>query len=321
MQLAPAAPFIPESWQGRRLAQLPVQGEHAVDFLRVPGDDAGRDEGPDLVQEEAEAGDGAEVAATAAQSPEEISVLVRPGPPQLPVGGHDVDLLQVVDGPPKLPAEVTETPSEGEPGDAGERDEAQDGGKAIGLGGAIDVAEKTARADPGARTVGVDVDPAHPRHVHRQPAVGERSSRHIVASTLDRQQDAVGAGEGDRLLHLADRDRLDDEGGAARHHPVPDGRRLFVADLAAPEHPSLELRRQGVDCSLAHVHWLAVEARHPKHRHGRNVRSTAVRRIGRFPTFVARPSRWTPARRRARPAIGYRACGRCGPGWPPRSWH
>ena len=52
----------------------------------------------DRVQLEEEAGDDAEIAAAAAQRPEQVGVLLLAGGDEAAVGQHDVGLEQIVDG-------------------------------------------------------------------------------------------------------------------------------------------------------------------------------------------------------------------------------
>src|SRR3712207_3765735 len=89
-----------------------------------PGeDDAGR------MDAELERGDDAEVAPAAAESPEEIGVLLRVHPDELPVGGDDVCGDEVVARQAVLAREPAETATEGQAGDAGGRHEPSGGGE------------------------------------------------------------------------------------------------------------------------------------------------------------------------------------------------
>ena len=73
----------------------------------------------DVVAAERERRDDAEVAAAAAQRPEEIGVRVIAGGDEAAVGEHDVGGEQVVDGEPEAPGQVADAAAEGEPADAG----------------------------------------------------------------------------------------------------------------------------------------------------------------------------------------------------------
>ena len=90
------------------LGQRPVRAENLVRALVGPRDESADDGRPDLVQAERERGDGAEVRARAAHGPEEVGVLLAARTPDETVGGHDLDLDQVVDRPPEPPGEVAQ---------------------------------------------------------------------------------------------------------------------------------------------------------------------------------------------------------------------
>jgi hypothetical protein len=80
------------------------------------------------VQADGEPGDDSEVAAAAAERPEQVWVLLRAGGADLAVRGDDLGLDQVVDGPAEPAGQVSEAAAEGESGDAGLGDQAQHGG-------------------------------------------------------------------------------------------------------------------------------------------------------------------------------------------------
>ena len=77
--------------------EVAPRGQHARGILQRVERRRQGDQGPDRVQPELKAGDDAEVAAGAADGPEEVRVLRRAGGPHLPVGGDDVDREEVVD--------------------------------------------------------------------------------------------------------------------------------------------------------------------------------------------------------------------------------
>ena len=106
------------------------------------------------MQSEPERGDDAEVAAAAAQRPEQIGVLVGGRPDDAALGGDHVGGKQVVDGEPVLAHEEADAAAEGEPGDAGVADDAAGGGQAVGLRLVVDVAPQSTTLHPGRATGG-----------------------------------------------------------------------------------------------------------------------------------------------------------------------
>ena len=129
------------------------------------------------MQRVVEAGGDAEVAAAAAQPPEQIAVLALGGADQPAVGGDEIDRRDVVAGPAEPARQVAEAAAEREPRAAGGRDEAEHGGQAVHLRLAVDVAEQA----PGLRArqplPRVDPHAAHQRHVEHQAAVAAPPAR------------------------------------------------------------------------------------------------------------------------------------------------
>ena len=90
----------------------------------------------DRVQPVLEAGGHPEVAATAADRPEQVRVVVGVGPQQLAVGGDEVGGQQVVDGQAVLADQVADAAAEGDPADADRAGVAEPGRKPIARRGA-----------------------------------------------------------------------------------------------------------------------------------------------------------------------------------------
>ena len=72
-----------------------------------------------------EGGDHAEVAAAAAKGPEQIAIVLRTRRQKLPLGGHDVERQDVVAREAVLPHQPADATAQGEPGNAGCRDDAR----------------------------------------------------------------------------------------------------------------------------------------------------------------------------------------------------
>src|SRR5438874_982462 len=87
-----------------------------------------------LVQAVLERRDDPEVSATAAQSPEQILVLLIAGHDNLPVGGDDLGRDEVVARQPVLARQVADAATKRQPRDAGRPDDPTGGGQAVGVG-------------------------------------------------------------------------------------------------------------------------------------------------------------------------------------------
>jgi hypothetical protein len=110
---------------GRFGGDCPVGAQDLVGALERPGDQPAVDGRADLVQAERKRCDDAEVGAGAPPSPEQVGVLVAAGAPHAALGGHQLDLEQVVDRPPEPARQIAKAASERQAGDADLGDEAQ----------------------------------------------------------------------------------------------------------------------------------------------------------------------------------------------------
>ena len=119
----------------------------------------------DRVQLEAERGDDAEVAAAAAQRPEEIGVLLLVRRDEAAVGEHDVGLEQIVDGQAELAGEMADAAAEGDAADAGGGDDAARRGQTEGVRGVVQIAQQAPPRRRRCRRLGST----------RTPFIGERS--------------------------------------------------------------------------------------------------------------------------------------------------
>ena len=103
---------------------------------------------PHRVGAEQEAGDDAEITTAAAQTPEQIRILVFGRGDEAAVGQHHVGLQQIVRGEPILAAEIAVAPAQREAGNTGRRDDPERHGLPEGAGGVVDIPGDAAAADP-----------------------------------------------------------------------------------------------------------------------------------------------------------------------------
>ncbi len=226
----------------------------------------------DRVRLELERGDDAEVAAGAADGPEQVLVLGRARLPELPVGGDDVDREQVVDREPVLAAEMPDPAVQRQPSDAGRRDDAARYGEPEQLRLAVEVAPSGAALDADGPGLRVDVDAPHVREVDHEPAVVDGVAGDVVPAALDREHEALLAREVDRVHDVGGAAALHDQRGAPVDQGVPDRARLVVAGVARREHRPPHLRckpchRLRVELRVCHQ---LVRHRFPPLRYGTN---------------------------------------------------
>ena len=131
----------------RRGHELAVEAHHLGRLLDRPERRARHHGGADRVRAELERGDDAEVAAAAAQRPEQVGVLVGAGVHLRAVGQHHVGADQAVDREPEAARQVAEAAAEREPADAGGRDDPRRRRAAVLGGGLVDLPPGAAAPD------------------------------------------------------------------------------------------------------------------------------------------------------------------------------
>ena len=136
----------------------------------------------DLVEPELELGDDAEVAATAAQRPEEIGVLGLARPDPAAVGKHDLRRFEVVDRQPVQPAEPAPSTAESEPADTRVAHRPGRHGEAVLLAGGVELTEGGAAADAGAASLRVDDHVVDRAEIDHHAALGHRGAPVAVAA-------------------------------------------------------------------------------------------------------------------------------------------
>jgi hypothetical protein len=194
----------------------------------------------DRVQPVLERGDDAEVAAAAAERPEELLMLVLRGTHDVAVRGDDHGCDEVVDGEAVRPAEPAHAAGERQRRDPGLRDDAERHREAVLLRGPVDVAE--AAPAPGAHdsALDVDLDVAQLREVDDHRAVADRVPGDAVPAAAHGDGKLVLAREADGLDHVGRPGDADDERRPAVDHAVPDAARLVVPGVAGPDHQPVD---------------------------------------------------------------------------------
>ena len=163
------------------------------------------DDRVDRVQPELEAGHDAEVAAAAANRPEQVGMLGLAGGQQAAVRGDDVDRHEGIDGHPVLAHEPADAATQGQAGDADARGVAERRRQAVGRRGTRVLAGGQAGLRPGQLAIGIDVQAAHAAQVEDDAAVDGAEAGQAVRSTANRQVEPGVAGEQDGAGHVARR--------------------------------------------------------------------------------------------------------------------
>jgi hypothetical protein len=195
------------------------------------------------VQPELEGGDDAEVAAAAADRPEQVGVLPLAGPHALAVGQHQLGGEQVVDGEAAAAGQVAQAAAKGEAADAGGGDDPARGGQAELAGGPVHLPPGGAAADPDRSALRVDLDVVQRRQVEHDPVVAGAEAGAVVPAAPDGQRQPVPAGEADHLGHGAGVGALGDHRRPLVDHRVVDGAGGVVAGVAPEGQAAVEARQ------------------------------------------------------------------------------
>ena len=242
------APYVPveEAQDVARAVQGPQHrsGDHGVDRRRL----------------EVHGGHDAEVAATAAEPPEQVGVLLLAGGDDRAVGQDDLGGAQVVDGEAAASREVPEAAAEREPGDAGGADDPAGHGEAERMRGVIELGQRRAALDAYAPRRRLHVDAVHRREVADDRVVRDAQPAGVVPPAAHREQHVAPSCEVDHRDDVGDVRTARDDRRATVDHPVVDRPRLVVAGVLGADQLAAE-------CSCEHVVDESVRCR--GHRHVR----------------------------------------------------
>ena len=223
-------------------------------------DQAAGDHRADRVQPVLERRGDAEVAAAAAEAPEQVRMLVGAHGQDAPVGRHELDREQVVGGEAELRHQPAETAAERQAGDSRRRDRAARDGEAVELRLAVELLPEHAALRAHRPRGGIDVDALHRREVDHQPAVGDGGAGDVVPAAADRELPALLARGVDRADDVRRPAAAGDQRGPPVDQPVVDATHLVVGRISRLENLSGEALDEGDSCSAtAMANLLLVE--------------------------------------------------------------
>ena len=163
------------------------------------------DDRVDLVQPELEPGRDAEVAAAAADRPEQVRVRLGVHAQELAVGGHDLGGQQVVDRQAVLADEVADAAAQGDPADPDRAGVAEPGRQAVGARRGRVLAARSARSRPRRCARRASISSAFmSERSSTMPALGDAVPGDAVAAAADGQlQPARARQRDDRATSVA----------------------------------------------------------------------------------------------------------------------
>ena len=164
---------------------------------------------------EGERGDDPEVAAAAAQAPEQVGVLGSARADMLAGREDHLGGLQVVDRQAVPAGEPPDAAAERQARDPRSGHHAHGHRERVGLGRPIDVAERRPGLDADQAGVGIDLDRVQPPQVQKDAVVHGAVARDVVAAAADRQRQSGLPGERDRRARRRRRSRPGRSGGDA----------------------------------------------------------------------------------------------------------
>ena len=211
-------------------------GEVAVEAERLAGPADGMGDHPAVhrghrVSLVLETGGDAEVAAAAAQGPEQVRVVLGAGHDDLAVGGDDLDRQQVVDGEAVLAHQPAFPAAQGQARDTGAGDHPAGGGQPVDGRGPVELLPGGPGLGPDGPPRRIDPDPFHRRQVDHQAAVGDGQAGHVVAAAAHRYLGRLVAADGDRVHDVRDGAAPGDKRGTLVDQPVVDPADLLVAQV------------------------------------------------------------------------------------------
>ena len=169
-----------------------------------------------------ELGHDAEVAATAAQAPEQVRVLGRRRADQLPVRGHERVRLDVVARQPELTREPAHPAAERQSSDSRVTDIARRRRETERLCRPVEVPQLRAALDEGSASIRVDADTIHRPEIDQQAAVRHCEPANAVTAAVHADLEARGAPEGDSRSDVLGRGAAGDDGRPPVDERVPD---------------------------------------------------------------------------------------------------
>lgn len=193
------------------------------------------------MQPELEAGRHPEVAATAADGPEQVGVVVLVHHQQFAVGRDDLRGQQIVDGHSVLAGQVTDAATQGDAPDPDEAAVAESGREPVLRGGFGVLARGDAGLGPGGTGLDVDLQRPHAGQVQDDAALADTVPGRAVSTAADSQLEPGLSRQRHDARHLCGVLGAQDDGGPAVDVARVHAARRFVLGTTRPDDLSVLL--------------------------------------------------------------------------------
>ena len=184
----------------------------------------------------------AEVAAAAAQRPEEIFLMLGVRRHDGAVGEHDLGGDEVVDRQAALARQVSQPAAEREAADTGGRDDSRRDRESVLVGRLVDGAERCATLHAHHVRDWVDGDVGHRREVDHDPAVDRAETGAVVATAADSDGEVVCARDLECGDDVHDVVAAGDRRRPLVDHGVVDGAALVITCIPGADHLPVHAR-------------------------------------------------------------------------------
>ncbi len=212
-------------------ARLPEKPQHLAPFLdRMRGKTTGDDRSHRMQVEFQRRGD-AEVAAAAANRPEEIGVLAGAGAAHAAVGHHHLGRSQVVEREPVLRHQPADAAAKRQAGDARARHDAAGGRESVQLRLAVQLFPQHAALRTHRTSGGIDMDALHGREVDHQAGVDRGLPGDVVAAAAHGDLQVQRARQLHGVGHVRRAAAARDQRRPLVHESVVDASRLVEAGV------------------------------------------------------------------------------------------
>ena len=219
---------------------VPIEAQDLGRLLDRPEDRPGEHHRAHRVEAKLELGDDAEVAAAAANPPEEIGVLGRACLHELALRRDQVHGQEPVDCQPVLSLKPADAAPEREARDPGVGDDPAGCRQPELLGLAVELAPEHACLGRRGARLRIDADPLHRPQIDHDAAVADRQAGEAVAAAADRDLEPRLASESQRGDHVGHVGAAGDQRRGSVDRPVPDLAMLVVVGIRPTDELPLE---------------------------------------------------------------------------------